>query len=180
MTLPRLLALLFAFVAAPAFAGTVTLRVDWPKPTHDGGVPITDTENLSIRVYESKEGGPYVARALAKWAPATRVTLTSANTRPFCWRVSAVYDGKESGQTKEACAHYFPDDICVTPKPLDATQPGVCPAGTKGTWTQTSVSVVAPYPGCWVPGPFLPAAPPAGACPPLAPASPPALSVEGK
>lgn len=177
MTLPRLLALLLAFVAAPTFAGTINLWVEWPTPQFEDGSTITDTANLSVRIYESKDGGPYVERATAKWASPTRFSLTSTNTRPFCWRATGVLNGAESAPTKEVCAHYLADNTCVIPKPLDATQPGACAAGTKGTWTQTSSSFVAPFPTCWSPGPFLPTSPPTGACVPLAPASPPTPTI---
>lgn len=50
------------------------------------------------------------------------------------------------------------------PKPPDETRTQQCPAGSRGSWTQTRSYVSAPYPDCWTPGPWLPADPPAGAC----------------
>lgn len=61
------------------------------------------------------------------------------------------------------------------PKPADQTQPGVCPAGTTGSWTQTQTYTSAAAPTCWTPSGYLPIAAPAGACvatPPPTPNAP--------
>lgn len=56
-----------------------------------------------------------------------------------------------------------PPQTCTAPAP-PATQPGTCPAGTTGSWTQTRTVTAAPYPTCWTTTAWQPTAPPAGAC----------------
>lgn len=56
------------------------------------------------------------------------------------------------------------DPRVCSAQPAPITQPGACPTGTAGTWTQTAAFVSAPYPQCWTQGPFVPQEPPAGAC----------------
>jgi hypothetical protein len=56
-----------------------------------------------------------------------------------------------------------PPPVCP-PQPANETQPGTCPAGTSGTWTQTQTYASAPPPQCWTPSGFLPTSPPPGAC----------------
>lgn len=63
----------------------------------------------------------------------------------------------------------------VAPPPTCGAQPAAlvrtatCPAGTTGTWVQTSTYASAPSPTCWTAGPWLPATAPAGTCVPTTP-----------
>lgn len=68
-------------------------------------------------------------------------------------------------QTPVYAATVTPDPPPTCPaKPADQTQPGVCPAGTTGSWTQTLTHTSAAAPTCWVAGAWSPSSPPAGAC----------------
>ena len=58
-------------------------------------------------------------------------------------------------------------------QPAPETQPGTCPTGTSGSWTQSRAYITAPYPSCWTAGPWVPAEPPAGACVEPPPPPPP-------
>lgn len=67
-------------------------------------------------------------------------------------------------------------DVTVTftppPQPPAETQTVPCPPPSTATWTQVRTYTTAPPPTYWVPGPWTPATPPAGACPPPAPTHP--------
>lgn len=56
------------------------------------------------------------------------------------------------------------DPTPCPPQPATQTRTQACPAGTTGSWSQTSTYVAAPPPACWVAGPWTPATAPAGAC----------------
>lgn len=188
-----------ALAGAQTPIGAATIRVTVPEParvqTNDDGTvtrfPMdTSAGNIYIRIYEAKDGGAWKLRDAAPWAPLLRFKLTSINTRPFCWRATVAVDNdgdklpdEESAPGPTAagvCAHYtFPvAATCTAPQPPALTQPGKCPAGTQGAWTQTSVFTVAPYPSCWLATPFAPATPPDGSCKPFPLGSPGELAVE--
>jgi hypothetical protein len=52
------------------------------------------------------------------------------------------------------------------PQPPSTTTQQACPAGTTGTWQQTTTYTAAPAPTCWVPT-LTPASAPTGACTPV-------------
>lgn len=54
------------------------------------------------------------------------------------------------------------------PSPPTTVTTQACPAGTTGTWQQTTTYTAAPAPLCWVPA-LTPAAAPPGACTPITP-----------
>lgn len=56
-----------------------------------------------------------------------------------------------------------PPPVCPAP-PVSTTRTQTCPAGSTGTWPQTSASSVGPAPECAVTTVWAPAVPPAGAC----------------
>jgi hypothetical protein len=56
-----------------------------------------------------------------------------------------------------------PPPTCPAP-PSSTTRTQDCPAGSTGTWTQTSTSTVGPAPECAVSTTWSPSSPPAGAC----------------
>lgn len=57
-----------------------------------------------------------------------------------------------------------PPVVTCSPAPASTTRAGACPAGTTGSWQQTSTSVVGPAPSCTVTTTWAPTDPPAGAC----------------
>lgn len=57
---------------------------------------------------------------------------------------------------------------CPTPPP-DQTKPGVCPANTQGSWTQTGTTTLGPPPACTPTVTWRPLTPPEGACAPIPP-----------
>lgn len=76
-------------------------------------------------------------------------------------------------ETHSVIASYtasLPTPTCAV-KP--STESRTCPAGTSGTWSQTST--VSPYPGCVVT--WNPSAPPATSCPPIAQPTGPVLTL---
>lgn len=65
-----------------------------------------------------------------------------------------------------------PDPVC-DPPPASTTRTQSCPAGTVGSWEQTSTSTVGPLPECIVTTTWSPSEAPAGAC--VVPNSPPTI-----
>lgn len=67
------------------------------------------------------------------------------------------------------------------PKPADATQPGMCPAGQESHWTQSHGWTLTAFPQCWVPDAWMPQTPPPGGCVvvPVCPPQPPTESRPG-
>lgn len=65
-----------------------------------------------------------------------------------------------------------PPPTCPPP-PASSTRTQQCPAGTTGTWTQTSTSTVGASPACTVSTTWAPSSPPAGACTATPPPTPP-------
>jgi hypothetical protein len=61
-----------------------------------------------------------------------------------------------------------PPPTCPAP-PASTTRSQDCPAGTTGTWTQTSASTVSAPPACTVTTTWSPPTPPEGACAPVPP-----------
>jgi hypothetical protein len=61
------------------------------------------------------------------------------------------------------CAPESETEQCP-PLPGPETQTAICPTGYAGTWQQTRTYTAAPAPECSEAGPWLPAAPPQGAC----------------
>jgi hypothetical protein len=57
-----------------------------------------------------------------------------------------------------------PPPTCTTAQPPAETRAGQCPAGTTGSWTQSLGYISAPYPTCWIAGPWTPTDPPTDAC----------------
>jgi hypothetical protein len=69
-----------------------------------------------------------------------------------------------------------PPPVCP-PKPADESQPGGCPAGTTGTWTQARSYTQSAAPACVnTAGAWTPTAPPSGACVAVPPPPPPTPS----
>lgn len=62
-------------------------------------------------------------------------------------------------------------------KPADEMQPGTCPTGTVGSWTQSRTYSSVAAPTCWTAGAWTPASPPAGVCTTPTPGAPTNLSV---
>lgn len=78
-------------------------------------------------------------------------------------------------QTPVFTAVVTPDPVTCPPAPASTTRAQQCPAGTTGSWPQTSTSTVGPAPACTVTTTWAPSSPPAGACvtPPPPPPPPP-------
>lgn len=93
----------------------------------------------------------------------TRFRLICGNTV----QASYVQFETDAGPIYPQWVYSPPPPVCA-PMPAPLTQPGTCPAGTQGAWTQTATYSAAspqvPPDGCWVLGPYLPTTPPQGAC----------------
>jgi hypothetical protein len=70
-------------------------------------------------------------------------------------------------QTPVFSAVVTPDPATCPPPPASTTRTQQCPAGTTGTWQQTSTSTVGPAPACTLTTSWAPASAPAGACTPV-------------
>lgn len=130
-------------------------------------VAIVCLGSVNAEVPDSVRVTPYDFRCLDKdGAQITPAGQTSGNfTRFDKMLLACIQDPRaafwESGRYRFERAS---TPTCTTPRPADETQPGACPTGTTGSWTQTRTYASAPYPTCWSAGNWTPSAPPAGTC----------------
>lgn len=85
----------------------------------------------------------------------------------------------QGGAYKLAARTTTPPPVTCAPAPASSTRTQQCPAGTTGTWQQTSTSTVGPAPSCTVSTSWTPTDAPAGACtaaPPPTPNAPAGLT----
>lgn len=102
------------------------------------------------------------------WAQSRAVT---AAAYPTCWTTGA---WTPTSAPAGACSDP-PPPVCTNQIPAPESRTQACPAGTTGNpWTQTSSYTRGEPPGCTITqGPWLPSAPPAGACTPIVEPPPP-------
>jgi hypothetical protein len=102
----------------------------------------------------------------------TTLETPSAATEAEVWAKCAarVAELSETGNPStvyicQTLRYYATAVSTCQPAPAPQTKSMSCPAGTTGSWKQTSVSTVTPAPGCNVTaGPWLPTAAPVDAC----------------
>lgn len=84
----------------------------------------------------------------------------------------------QGGTYKLAARTTTPPPVTCQPPPASTARTQTCPAGTTGSWPQTSTSTVGPAPACTVTTIWAPVDAPAGACVTATPNAPTGLAAQ--
>ncbi len=163
----RYLFALLAALSSCAFAATPQ-----PKPPYPTSLAVTQgtvTHSLSVPIAACMFYTDAVDVHGLQKIQLAQLDSATGRFKPCAANGSYLQFSQSAGPIFAQWLFPVPPPACVPPTaPAPVTQPGTCPAGTQGAWTQTATFAAAspqvPPDGCWVRGPWLPASAPTGAC----------------